>query len=1855
MARDLERLVAELVAFIACGGDRGCSVEEVIGAIDRKLGNSQPSGNSSRVHDGGRQNLRAYATIWSWLTRRSEICIGQSRQLNHLTLEQLRDQHSGANGKDHSEISARVYATNEAQWESIAGHPQDFTRVLQLEWQLLQGVATSRSDGILQGDLCRLVEQDKRSVPKRTDSLVKKGYLTKRTTLIRGTKTSKLWLRALAPALTKDDDNSSTMETGSQASQQTLTNDLEPVPWSNQWTGQSLDFAALTATIMAVVKQWGVIRLHHLKLKLGVLGKRWHMKVLAKLCRSLSTQGAIRYTAATLDGRVFKDCIQYARDLVPQDLTVLFAAGKHREQPLEPSYDIDKQDSDQEDRLTIQGINATQLVALPSWTPDKPLVSFVTDIAAYFGSSGTTNPELISLSLGPSFGRFIASLTFSFATAQTQPDRLSHLQLTSEHKREGKIASYRYFIRSPSETNRTADLKIAHEKLDRKQAYGFSPELNKNLEAVSLPTLAGARHVTLQSAGSSSYVKKNDPDAGAPRLEGRIMSSEQVQMTQTLDSDKSISAAQGKMPMVGSESYTLTGQSGGVSPRASARAASRRSPSLTDPNPSALPVLEDKADAHPQIESQSANEQPSGDGTEPDHSNQTQPVSEDHLNAGNDPGAQSGGGGSRGRGRGRGKRGKIIVARARTGAKPWICEKCGGSWKNDIGLKYHREKAKTSCNPSYDPTAESPRRGKKPKHATIVLDDDPDEQPGALQKEDGGIRRRLRKQREGRTMDSAADDADELCSEDGDNPAVAVKAFEAIIRSKASLLRRPEKGLRNTSLIPQSGAPQRARKARGTPLLANQMTSRHIARDRSDAMDSEALRVQSVLPVLSTVSAIGSPVQGQPRNPDIELSPPPNTAATPKISGPTPSKGLVTTTDDIDLLQKPSRSTIVKQVAAIIDGCFSTDQAVLPGGDVIVRIIQTIWSRKQNGQQELSQKECQSALRQLFKRKVVAEHWHAFRNRFGSFSKCQIITKPEVDPFSGPCLEMVEKMKGAHPRLYFPDQFKYAAEPQSLRPGRRNLPSELAVLDAPVYAAELAVKRAIEAEEGKPNRPRKRKRWDAAGEAATSDLEASTDWVVNSNSIQWMPADHQSQYVDAEQWKATDRLSPGFDLNDVRFLEPNTYLDQEPETQRDHESTDQLRVRRTTATLDSAVKFMPVESIQTISGSLGRWPELDAQDFEDDGVSFTMDGWIPDQAWHMWASRAKQMSKAPKRYSVKTASIEESDYQNFCQHLHKIKRLETSRIDDFVQAHRRAAGPHNIFVNLAGPSPHWVISQDQLRWIEVAPGYNESLAQMGDESNSSDDSEGDLKVDPRLNLTYEGVSDSKLASYANLIGVKRVMLATRNLTHLPFDVDAEVSGDYLPEDLEDPHELLAAFIAVRALLGGVDGQIDWGILTKLFPSIGPEGLRSFWKSFSSEHARYIASYTKDFQSKFLEAYEKNELPMLDYENPAIYDWKGLVRWTMDVGHESITDMPADARVVKSKFKMEDSPERIADWRNDFFHPQSSLFSRFEWAVAEPGAVTAAMFKKDINDLPPVTDIAIVRSWVRSLCCSPEGLFSPQDIKNKFLSVSPDGEEKANYLLSEAIRQLTEERAIRRNPKPPLGGRSYQLSESFNATLEKLAQREKYLQAKACKAKMDTAFRRGEPFYISYALDNGAVMAITSLNAAQRVVLQPVELPNIPYGFEPGNYESRKYPKRYYHFELEVVPTDSYLYDDEIDVLHEIGRKESATGGAMGELPQWVNFAGTIDRDRWSNVLAAFCFALATRGPMTIEAMCDALDPVLEPCEAAAIIRWGKETGVLKALTPGFGTTVGEWWWLAVPHILGQSSAARVRGEDDAGL
>ncbi|POR33964.1 Uncharacterized protein TPAR_05815 [Tolypocladium paradoxum] len=1892
MAWELEGLIAHLLMLISCAGEHGCSVQELLGAISDS---SASLGSSSRNAQDDQPD-RAASTIWKWLVERYDVSVGRGREYNHLALHELLalpqfnslannvshgtddgDAKKAQNPPDEDSTGAapsqddaiKVYALEATMWEAITGHAPDYKRVPRSEWLLLLGIASSKSNGILQGDLGRLVDQDKRSVPKRTDALVKKGYIAKRTTLVRGTKTSKMWLKSFTPHLPKENDSTARPGPEMNLSRQTLAENLDPVPWHTSWTGVDIDYAAIATTIMAITKEWEVIRMQDLKAKLGILGMRWQMKILAKACRFLSSRGAVQYVAAKLDNRVFKDCLRFNRDLNAEDWSIYLSTGKRSGKSAKGDHMTAGEEDDEDRQPSTQQANKARLIACAPWTMDKPLPHSIAKMVQAFGDSGLSNPGIYSLTLGATFNRFLSAMTGSMSTSGIQPAHLQHLQLRSEHVRAGKVASYLFF--TPQAPMPAALHKQSEETMPKTEGtpacgsetlYGFAPAIAVPPVTdmpVSLTDICGLR--LSQKRVAKKLERRGRPKKGAARPSDAIPSVDpETDAAERLEPgvpNQEPDLEQGPSLVVAlkvrPEALLRALASDGSSPAALSQGTPPRRRTISNfKSPEQAPqgdvAVEGRSEADPE-----------GDAVAPSAISTR---------------------GGRGRGRGRGRRrgagrgggGKPPTPRGAesSASRPWTCEKCGGSWKNDIGLKYHLEKSQTTCNPSY--SAPNLPRGQKRKRAAFFRPRDsslsdkddsrspqghaspnPDRNAGAVYGRSSPSTDRLSQTEQ--PVSGKQRQVEEV------SPLAKENAFKTASPRAVKSWKRPT----TTTLEEPEPAPFSPQQSNQGLLLPNEASlprqlSAFKIRSCSDNPAATSLDKKSGSDLERSIEEVGEPKA------DHEASQAESQGRLAQEETPGPSLlngGVQASADGSNRKRrfKPDKATCGR-ICNTIEGMLKEQNGALLGGESLWRAIMSGWNTAFPVAPVPTEKDCQWAVNSLLKKKLVTEHWHAFRDNKGMFAKFQLITRPGLDAFSPESLRLIEKAKDEPFQAMVPTEGEASDHSPSPNKamrirGRRLLAKGVAVLDAPVYAAQLAAKRAADtADDG----TRRTKRLKYSMKPIIRDTDDLSPSPRRRRGAKVRFASHRVDdgYSDDDQVAA---LATKRTAVTIRFLEPNTHLDD-----------GHPHVHPDAASSPSDVESPPSEEEQIHQGDLpavvacrdtdafvpatpifglnGTWPWFDHQQLDRLGTSFTLSGWIPDRRWFSWSAITDEIDKRYAAHGRRCSVPVISPHQRFVNRLLACMDVERSWGTAFAYALPGDAGPHNIFVRfLMEPGSHHSNPLPDLLWSpeeQVTPASAKSaIAELDDDSSSSSMDDG-LDPPPHVDVMMARTT-SRLAQLPGITNtrqpkIKRVALVTRALTALP--TPGEIKGEH-PADIDNPAEVLAAFIAVRSLLGGADKAIDWGLLMKLFPKIELVNLRRFWTDARKEQGAYVTSFTRVFQERLIGAYENDELPLIDFDKPLEYDWGKLIRWTMQLPSQEGFQMPRLRESLNRQYTLEGAKVATEDSREKYFHVLTSIFSRFEAVTSDPGVVRIGGASTAASEKPIINNLIVAKSWIKSLCTTEETRYTVEQIKSKFLELSPNNKHQRSALIREALAQLTQQRVICRSKRPFLGGRPYRLNEWYVSALARMAQVPKYDEAAAFKAQLDAVFRNHEAMRVPYTFSDGAMMALTNLHATGRIQLVPVDVPNIPFGFEPGNYESRKYPKSYYYFELEVVPTAAYQYNEEIDVLRSVVANGLPSGGPRGELPQWFDFFGERNVQRWSEILGAFCFAFATRGSMTVEGICSALSPVLDEFEAHLIVDWGKRTGVLTDLVDGMGIAVGEWWWLAVPWLRRATSAA----------
>ncbi|KAB5545631.1 hypothetical protein GE09DRAFT_1036018 [Coniochaeta sp. 2T2.1] len=756
----------------------------------------------------------------------------------------------------------------------------------------------------------------------------------------------------------------------------------------------------------------------------------------------------------------------------------------------------------------------------------------------------------------------------------------------------------------------------------------------------------------------------------------------------------------------------------------------------------------------------------------------------------------------------------------------------------------------------------------------------------------------------------------------------------------------------------------------------------------------------------------------------------------------------------------------------------------------------------------------------------------------------------------------------------------------------------------------------------------------------------------------------------------------------LQFLEPNTKLDDFHATSWFEELGDSILADDTSSIASDDVAmsspagdgelfkgFTFVEPVVIKELSPGVWLKKPPKETFEQSV--IMQGWSTDARFALLArlpNDIDQMSSWDKRRRVKIEEFKDQAFATFSELVDRCEGWEQSDTGKKTMNFGTIA-PDYIFINASPPAsvcqmkpvePVW--DSNNLFTMDTFP-YKQAGTLADDEDEPASKRQktllfgkkprgrppGTTKTSPQKDQP----ADSRDSQEKKRVGrkPKRIRLpaleAEREHTAYPQSaeeyMDIHHGAERTPE-WNSEHTQLAAFVCVTTLLGGVAKSVDWGLMMRLFPDMSLSHLRKFFGEMNKDRKSTIIDLTEKFQKAFLEAYEKGELPPLDYDNVLAYDWKALTLWTRSLAGDESTLPPSYEELAKRGMVVSDRAHQPRDWRETFWLPARSLYNRYQDSSSQAFAMAI-----DPQDEGEDINLGVAMSWVRALCVTAPT--PPEVVSAKWETFKGLPRAVISNLIDKSIRILQERLVITKDKNLIV----MRLNDRVVKALDKAAQDQKFAEATRFKRKLDMAFRKGKTRYrIPYvADDDGMIMAVLNLMGHDRITLE-TDNQYVPLGYEPFNYETRKFDRKYHHFRLFAAPTETYLYNsvseheadseesDELEaLLYGIQSTSPPRVGPNGELPLWVNFFGTIDEARWRKCLGAVLFILSTRGPMRAEAIAEQLKCVVA-FEVDMILEWADRLGLLEQMTPGAPKCVREWWWLAVDAQKKRADEAEAR-------
>lgn len=457
---------------------------------------------------------------------------------------------------------------------------------------------------------------------------------------------------------------------------------------------------------------------------------------------------------------------------------------------------------------------------------------------------------------------------------------------------------------------------------------------------------------------------------------------------------------------------------------------------------------------------------------------------------------------------------------------------------------------------------------------------------------------------------------------------------------------------------------------------------------------------------------------------------------------------------------------------------------------------------------------------------------------------------------------------------------------------------------------------------------------------------------------------------------------------------------------------------------------------------------------------------------------------------------------------------------------------------------------------------------------------------------------------------------------------------------EDDNRLVLALALVKTLAGGLDqsrGSINWGLVHQVFKyKFEPATCRKRWEAIKYRYFTTLTRLQQQVRKLLLQAYESEDIPTIDLAFPEKVEWAELVQWVeanLDDDEPGMPSLPDTRDEFDEDYEIETLNE-VYQPDMDEFYSGTSMQSRRDEMVREMSFVVSVK-----GALQSIDERMFLKSWVRAEALSRYANLEGEPIVNS---------EPYDDLKGQIAEELMVAKFFRRETTGRRKGstRIYKPTEFMMTTTNRTWNVDRFVEVAAIKLQVDSAFKRDGKLNIDYLASDATNLVVQNLASEGRAMIVPV-LPEVNHDFDApfpklskwgltdANYKTVQMDKERLHFELELVPSDSYIYGNplpavEIPLTRQYGQEPGP------RLPFWTSTSGVLIKDNWNNLLASVLFLLATRSGIKAEGLSKAHKDCIWSWEFEIMLGWAEKVGLARRLDgDSGGWTTGEWWWMAM--------------------
>ncbi|KAI9731012.1 MAG: hypothetical protein M1834_005473 [Cirrosporium novae-zelandiae] len=447
----------------------------------------------------------------------------------------------------------------------------------------------------------------------------------------------------------------------------------------------------------------------------------------------------------------------------------------------------------------------------------------------------------------------------------------------------------------------------------------------------------------------------------------------------------------------------------------------------------------------------------------------------------------------------------------------------------------------------------------------------------------------------------------------------------------------------------------------------------------------------------------------------------------------------------------------------------------------------------------------------------------------------------------------------------------------------------------------------------------------------------------------------------------------------------------------------------------------------------------------------------------------------------------------------------------------------------------------------------------------------------------------------------------------------------IPQALKQ--RVMTAVVVIRSVIGGLERTVDWPLVASLFDKYDVDFIHDIWRRVSQSSRTLVDKMQRTFEELFIQAYENGDVPPINFNKLTEYDWNGLVDWAYtrlpNPRPDKVLALPATKKEFKRQYEIKEI-EEVKQVNMDIFHEDNaneSVTDRRARLSAISFVIPIRPAKGFVKE-KELYDLA--KNWVRANVITPESTFDQNAAAEKLKIIGNKG-------VDDAVNNLIQNRVLTRaNKGRYLPGRGYDVTEYFLHQMRKSIQEHDLRRAATYKNTLDEQFKEDGVAMFSFHAEDGDVLAVHNLVANHLVKIGARNVPMNKKGLTDGGYKTRMMDKKRLLFDMELRPSESYIYGNPLSPLPSI--PDDHLRSPMSKIPVWFDINDNFVSVMWSMALAAVLSSVALRPGLTATEMARMARPSMERWEIEIVLEWAiKAGGIEKIEKESYVTKT--WWWM----------------------